>query len=105
MGRNYDDENDEEKNALEYAELKQFLDDKSLSLVTRNAAADGNESLNILRYYYTGKGKPRVISLYTELTSLKEMSSESVMEYIIRAEIHHREMPGKYLVMCLWQWC
>ncbi len=65
-------------NAEAYAELIQFLDDKSLSLVMREAADDGRAALKILRDYYAGKGKPRVISLYTELTSLQKSSSESV---------------------------
>ncbi len=72
-------------NAEAYAELIQFLDDKSLSLVMREAD-DGRAALKILRDYYAGKGKPRVISLYTELTSLQKSSSESVTEYVIRAE-------------------
>lgn len=38
------------------------------------------------RDYYQGKGKPRIISLYTELTSLQKSDSESVTEYVIRAE-------------------
>lgn len=73
-------------NAEAYAELIQFLDDKSLSLVMREAADDGRAALKILRDYYAGTGKPRVISLYTELTSLQKSSSESVTEYVIRAE-------------------
>lgn len=52
----------------------------------REAADDGREALKILRDCYAGKGKPRIISLYTELTSVKKASSESVTEYIIRAE-------------------
>lgn len=66
------------KNAEAYAELIQFLDDKRLSLVMREAADDGRETLRILRDYYQGKGKPRIISLYTELTSLQKSDSESV---------------------------
>lgn len=77
---------DKDKNAEAYAELIQFLDDKSLSLVMREAADDGRKALQILRDYYAGKGKPRVISLYTELTSLQKSSSESVTEYVMRAE-------------------
>src|SRR4029434_6175542 len=73
-------------NAEAYAELIQFLDDKSLSLVMREAADDGRAALKILGDYYAGKGTPRVISLYTELTSLQKSSSESVTEYVIRAE-------------------
>ena len=79
-------EPDEDKNALAFAELIQYLDDKSVSLVMREAADDGRKALKILRDYYAGKGKPRVISLYTELTSLLKSSSESVTDYVIRAE-------------------
>ena len=85
-----DDENvlaeDAAKNEEAYAELIQFLDDKSLSLVMREAPDDGRAALKILRNYYAGKGKPRIISLYTELTSLQKSSKESVTEYVIRAE-------------------
>ena len=41
-------------NALVYAELGQFLDDKSLSLVLRDTNDDGKEAVNILRAYYVG---------------------------------------------------
>lgn len=81
-----EDEEDTAKNAEAYAELIQFLDDKSLSLVMREAADDGRAALKILREYYAGKGKPRVISLYTELTSLQKSASECVTDYVIRAE-------------------
>ena len=77
---------DTAKNAEAYAELIQFLDDKSLSLIMREAADDGRAALKILRDYYQGKGKPRIINLYTELTSLQKSDSESVTEYVIRAE-------------------
>lgn len=79
-------DDDEEKNAMAYAELIQFLDDKSLSLVMREAADDGRKALKILRDYYAGKGKPRIICLYTELTSLQKANNESVTDYVIRAE-------------------
>jgi hypothetical protein len=62
---------DSVKNMNAFAELIQFLDDRSLSLVIRDAANDGRKALGILREHYLSKGKPRVISLYTELTSLK----------------------------------
>ncbi len=80
------DDEDEGRNAEAYAELIQFLDDKSLSLVMRDAADDGRAALKILREYYAGKGKPRVINLYTELTSLQKSPTENVTEYVIRAE-------------------
>ena len=77
------------KNELAYAELIQFLDDKSLSLVMRDAKDNGRKALEILRGHYAGSGKPRVISLYTELTSLVKMSCESITDYVIRAENTH----------------
>ena len=76
---------DADKNEEAYAELIQCLDEKSLSLVM-NAADDGRKALGILRDHYAGVGKPRVISLYTELTSLIKSSCETVTEYVIRAE-------------------
>ncbi|XP_028310197.1 uncharacterized protein LOC114467885 [Gouania willdenowi] len=79
-------EADAEKNEDAYAELIQVLDDKSLSLVMRDATDDGRKALKILREHYAGKGKPRVISLYTELTSLQKAVNESVTDYVIRAE-------------------
>ena len=59
-----------EANARAFAELVQCLDDRSLALVIREAKDDGRKSLGVLRKHYQGKGKPRVIALYTELTSL-----------------------------------
>ncbi|KAL3067505.1 hypothetical protein OYC64_017267 [Pagothenia borchgrevinki] len=58
-----DDEADDQKNEEAYAELMQVLDDKSLSLIMREAADNGRKALQILRDHYAGKGKPRGISL------------------------------------------
>lgn len=77
---------DAKKNADAYAELILLLDDKSLSLVMRDAPNNGRKALGILREYYAGRGKPRIISLYTMLTSLQKANNESVTDYIIRAE-------------------
>ena len=74
------------KNEEAFAELIQFLDDKSLSLVMRDAQDDGRKALKILRAHYAGTGKPRVISLYMELTSLVKSAHETVTDYVIRAE-------------------
>ena len=59
---------DPEKNADLYAELIQVLDDRSLSLVMREAPNDGRKAFKILKDHYRPKGKPRIIALYTELT-------------------------------------
>lgn len=60
------------KNAEAFAEFIQFLDDRSLSLVMRDAKNGGRQALKILREHYSSKGKPKVISLYTELTTLQK---------------------------------
>ena len=40
----------------------------------------------ILREHYLSKGKQKVISLNMELTSLRRLESESIIDYIIRTE-------------------
>jgi len=75
-----------EKNAEAFAELIQCLDDRSLSLVIRDARDDGRTALQILRDHYLGKSKPRVIALYTELTTLSKTEGECVTDYMLRAE-------------------
>ena len=77
---------DENKNEETYAELVQVLDDRSLSLIMRDAKDDGRKALKILRNHYRPTGKPRVITLYTQLTSLAKKKQESITDYIIRAE-------------------
>ncbi|GFS12502.1 CCHC-type zinc finger, nucleic acid binding protein a [Elysia marginata] len=42
--------------------------------------------LRILREHNQPRGKPRIITLYTQLTSMTETTSESVTDYVIRAE-------------------
>ena len=71
-GEDEDGEDYDQKKEEAYAELIQVLDDKSLSLIMREAADNGRNALQILRDHYAGKGQPRVISHYTELTSLQK---------------------------------
>ena len=77
---------DASKNAQIFAYLAQCLDDKSLTLIIRDAEDDGRKAFNILKEHYLGSSKPRILSLYTELTSLKMKSAESVTDYVLRAE-------------------
>ena len=63
-----DTDPDASKNKEAFAELIQFLDDRSLSLVMQEAKDNGKKALKILRDHYRGKGKQRKITLYTELT-------------------------------------
>ena len=46
----------------------------------------GKKALTILREYYLSKGKPKVISLYKKLKSLRRLESESITDYMIRTE-------------------
>ena len=52
------EEIDEEKNEEAIPELIQCLDEKSLSLIMRDAADDGRKALTILQDHYAGVGKP-----------------------------------------------
>ena len=74
------------KNADVYAELIQVLDDRSLSLVMREATDDGKKAISILREHYMSSGKPKVIAFYTELTTLQKGENECVTDYMLRAE-------------------
>ena len=75
-----------DKNADIYAELIQLLDDRSLALIMRDAKDNGKKALEILREHYMGQGKPKIIALYTELTTLNKGTDESTTDYLIRAE-------------------
>ena len=86
IGRLADDKIDTDKNAEAFAELIQSLDNKSLSLIMRDAIDDGRKALTILREHYEGTSKPRIISLYTQFTSFLKSSHKSVSDYIIRAK-------------------
>ena len=77
---------DPEQNADLYAELIHVLDDRSLSLLMRKAPNDDRKAFKILKDPYRLKGKPRIVALYTELTSLNKNHNESMTDYIIRAE-------------------
>ena len=52
----------------------------------RDATDDGRKALQILRDHYANQGKPIIITLYTELTSLEKALHETVTDYLIRAE-------------------
>ena len=75
-----------DQNETAFCELIQFLDERSLTLVMRNGKDNGREAFKILRNHYAGCGKPRIITLYTQLTTLKKESGETITDYILRAE-------------------
>ena len=76
----------DEQNELAFSQLIQFLDEGSILLVMRDARDNGRKAFKILKQYYAGSNKPRIISLYTQLTSLKKNENESITDYILRAE-------------------
>ena len=75
-----------EKNKDAFAQLIQCLDDRSISLVIRDADGNGREALKTLRAHYLGSGKPRILTLYRELTNLTMGRNESITDYVIRSE-------------------
>ena len=81
-----DFEVDAEKDETAFSELIQFLDERSLGLVMRDGVNSGRKSLKILREHYAGSGKPRVMVLYTQLSSLEKRPNEEVTDYVVRAE-------------------
>ena len=70
------------KNSKAFAELIQYLDNTSLGLIMREANGDGRKAMKLLKAHYAGKDNVRLISLWTELTSLEKLSSESITDYI-----------------------
>jgi hypothetical protein len=60
------------KNAEVFAELFQCIDDRSLSLIRRDDMDNGKRAPEILREPDLGKSKPKIISLYTKLTTLSK---------------------------------
>ena len=88
VGSDGPEENDVDiaRNVDVFAEIVQCLDDRSLTLVMRDAKDDGRKAIEILREHYVGKGKPRVIALYTELTSLKMSEDCGLTDYVLKAE-------------------
>ena len=50
-----------------------------------DAKDDGKKALQILKEHYMKQGKPKVIALYTELTTLEKRREESTTDYVIRA--------------------
>ena len=69
-----------------YAELCQFLDSTSMQLIMRDAKDDGKEALKILREHYAGSSKPRIITMWRQLSRLTKGPNETVTEYVLKAE-------------------
>lgn len=63
-----------------------LLDNTSLGLIFRDTKDKGRESLRVLREHCISKGRPQIVIQYITLTSLQKTDTETVTEYIIRAE-------------------
>ena len=81
-----DDTDFDENNKTAYAELVQVLDERSLMLIMNDAPNDGRAALKILRQHYASTEKPRVLTLYEELTTLVMNDLEDITDYLIRGE-------------------
>ena len=76
---------DQDKNEIAFVELIQFLDERPLSLVIREAKDDGRKTFKSLRDF-AENSKHCVITLYNQLTSSWKANLENVTDYPIRAE-------------------
>ena len=74
---------DDDENERAFAELIQYLDKSSLSLVMKDARDKGREAFSILKEHYAGFSKPRIITSYNELKILQKLSSKLITGYII----------------------
>ena len=70
-------------NLIAFAELVQYLDEIPLSLMLPDTKDNAREALRILRTHYAQSGKPRIITLYNQLTNFKKSHGESITDYII----------------------
>ena len=69
-----------------------MLDDTSINLVLNDAPDDGHKALQILRSHHQSTEKPRILSLYNQLTTLQMEKDEPVVEYLLRAELAASEL-------------
>ena len=69
-----------------FSELVQFLDNRSLHLVMRDARDNGREAMKILRNHYAGRGKQRIVSLYKTLCNMRMKDGMELTDYIIKGE-------------------
>ena len=52
----------------------------------REAKDEGRKAWKILKEHYASGSKPRIITLYNELTTLQKSASETITDYLLRAE-------------------
>ena len=76
----------QERKERSFAELVQFLDDRSLNLIRRDAKDNGRAAMAILREHYAGTSECRILSLITQLANMCMIREENVTEYALRSE-------------------
>ena len=67
-----------------YTELIEFLDERSLTLGIRETKEKDRQAWKILQEHYA-TSKPRIITLYNELTTLQKFCTETITKYLLRA--------------------
>ena len=75
-----------EKNCKAYVELVQVLNQRSLQLIITDCKNDGRAAFKVLCEHYQSTEKPRVLTLYEELTTLRMTEEEDITDCVIRAE-------------------
>ena len=83
---NDDHEQFPKHNRRAYAELTQVLDEKSLELIMTDRKNDGRAALKVLRSHNVSTEKPKILTLYKELTTLTMTDNEHIIDYLIRAD-------------------
>ena len=82
----FDDKINPNKNAEAFGQYFHYLDDRNLLLIIRDTNNDDRKDFKSLREHYLLPGKPRIIVLYTELTSLQKNLNENITDYAIQAD-------------------
>ena len=76
----------QDKREKAFAEIVQFIDDRSLNLIKRDAKDDGRAAIRILREHYNSTSECRILSLITQLANMSMTREEDVTEYAMRCE-------------------
>ena len=69
-----------------WAELIQFLDKRSVMMLTSECRGDGPAAWTLLKSRFANDGTPRRMALLQQLTILVLKENEEMMDYLVRAE-------------------
>ena len=76
-----------DNNRRAYTELVKFLDERFLQLVIHDTDNKCRAAFWILKEHYASTEKPRILSLYKELTTLKMTTEGDATDYLICVEL------------------